>query len=94
MTVELSEETCRLLREQLQNGQYQSVDDLLTSALAELAARNSKLNRQRLAIQESAGAWKDEDHPELAGGSAAWVREIRAASHDRMERIERHRQAE
>jgi len=23
-------------------------------------------------------AWKDEDHPELTGGSAEWVRKIRA----------------
>jgi Arc/MetJ-type ribon-helix-helix transcriptional regulator len=94
MTVELTEETGRLLREQLQSGQFKSVDDLLASALAELATRNSKLNRQRLALQESAGAWKDQDHPELASGSAAWVRGIRAESHDRIERIERHRQAE
>jgi Arc/MetJ-type ribon-helix-helix transcriptional regulator len=77
MSVELTDETERLLREQLQSGRFKSVDDLLASALAELAARNTKLNRRRLAIQESAGAWRDEDHPELAGGSAAWVREIR-----------------
>ncbi len=52
---------------------------------AELANRNTKLNRQRLAIQESAGAWRDEDNPELADGSAAWFRP---------ERIARYRQAD
>ncbi len=93
MTVELTDETGRLLQEQLQSGRFSSVDELLASALAELAARSTKLNRQRLAIQESAGAWKDEDHPELADGSAAWVRETRATSDDRMQRIEQHRQA-
>ena len=91
MTVELTEETGRLLREHLQAGHFKSVDDLLASALAELASRNAKLNRQRLAMQESVGAWKDEDHPELAHGSASWVRELRAGSNKRTERLEQHR---
>jgi Arc/MetJ-type ribon-helix-helix transcriptional regulator len=93
MTVELSDEMERLLREQLNSGHFRSVDDVLRSALAELATRNNKLNRQRIALQQTSGAWKDEDHPELAGGSAAWIRQLRADSLERAEQIEQHRQA-
>jgi Arc/MetJ-type ribon-helix-helix transcriptional regulator len=92
MTVEINKETERLLREQLDSGHFKSVDEVLSLALIELAKRNTKLTRQRLAIQEAAGAWRDEDHPELAGGSAAWVRQIRAESKERTERIEQQRQ--
>jgi hypothetical protein len=62
--------------------------------LVELAKREIKLNRQRQAIQDAAGAWKPEDHPELAEGSGKWVREIRQESLRRFERIEQHRQSE
>ena len=43
--------------------------------------------QQRIALANSAGAWKDEDHPELRGGAAAWVRQLRAESEERFERI-------
>jgi hypothetical protein len=38
------------------------------------------VRRQRLLrfLQSKGPAWKDENHPELAGGSAKWVRKIRA----------------
>jgi len=36
-------------------------------------------------------AWKDEDHPELKDGSAAWVRQMRSESEKRFEEIEQHR---
>ena len=61
--------------------------------LVELAKREIKLNRQRQALQAATGAWKTEDHPELAGGAANWVREIRQDSVKRFEKIERHRKA-
>ncbi|MBI4749743.1 MAG: hypothetical protein HY774_14745 [Acidobacteria bacterium] len=35
--------------------------------------------RQLQALREASGAWKDADHPELAEGSAAWVRSMRDA---------------
>jgi hypothetical protein len=44
-------------------------------AEAELEA---KRNRQRLALKLSAGAWKPEDHPELAEGAAAYIDKIRS----------------
>ena len=35
--------------------------------------------------------WKDEDHPELKDGAAAWVRKIRAESEARFKRIQEQR---
>jgi hypothetical protein len=51
-----------------------------TAFLVELARREIKLNRQRQALRAATGAWKAEDHPELAAGTAQWVREIRQES--------------
>jgi hypothetical protein len=64
-----------------------------TAFLVELAKREIKLNRQRQALRAAAGAWKTEDHPELAGGAANWVHEVRQESVKRFEKIERHRKA-
>ena len=59
--------------------------------LAEVAREEIQRRRQREALQAAAGSWKDKDHPELKGGSAAWVRKMRAESKTRSRRIERHR---
>jgi hypothetical protein len=59
--------------------------------LTELAQREIKLRRQREVLRETAGAWKDENHPELAQGAAAWVRQIRALDTHRFEDLERRR---
>jgi len=32
---------------------------------------------QLAALEEAAGCWKDENHPELAHGSEAFIRELR-----------------
>ncbi|MGA7238309.1 MAG: hypothetical protein WBY44_21675 [Bryobacteraceae bacterium] len=56
--------------------------------------RAIKLNSQRDALRVAKGAWKMEDHPELAAGTANWIREIRQESAKRYEKIERHRNAE
>jgi len=61
--------------------------------LTELAQREIKLRRQREALREAAGSWKDEDHPELAQGAAAWVRQIRALDFERFEELERRRES-
>ena len=61
--------------------------------LVELAKRELKLRRQRDALRACAGAWKSEDHPELAQGSAAWVRQIRSEGADRDRQIEEHRRS-
>ena len=63
--------------------------------LAEVARDEIMRRQQRLALQASAGAWKDEDHPELKGGSAAWVRQMRSESERRFEQIQQqHRDSE
>jgi hypothetical protein len=59
--------------------------------LTELAQREIKLRRQRQALREAAGAWKSENHPELAEGSDAWIREIRSLDSQRFEELERRR---
>lgn len=59
--------------------------------LTEVARDEIMRRQQRDALRKSAGAWKDEDHPELKGGSAAWVRQMRAESDGRFEQIQQHR---
>ena len=59
--------------------------------LTELAQREIKIRRQREVLRETAGAWKSEAHPELAEGSAAWIRQIRALDNERFEELERRR---
>ena len=61
--------------------------------LTELAQREIKIRRQREALQESAGAWKSENHPELAQGAAQWVRQIRDFDVPRLDELERRRKA-
>jgi hypothetical protein len=59
--------------------------------LTELAQREIKLRHQREVLHEIAGAWKHEDHPELAQGAAAWVRQMRSLDNRRFEELERRR---
>jgi hypothetical protein len=59
--------------------------------LTELAQREIKIRRQREALRETAGVWKSEDHPELAQGSAACIRQMRARDDQRFEELERRR---
>jgi len=59
--------------------------------LTELAQREIKIRRQREVLRETAGAWKSEDHPELAQGAAAWIRQIRTLDDERFEELERRR---
>jgi hypothetical protein len=66
--------------------------DRRSAFLTELAQREIKIRRQRAALREATGAWKEHDHPELAQGAAAWVREMRALDNRRFEELERRRQ--
>ena len=59
--------------------------------LTEAAERALKLRRQRQALRECAGAWKAEDHPELAKGAAAWIRQIRSLDSRRFKELDRRR---
>jgi hypothetical protein len=64
-----------------------------TAFLVDLARREVKLLRQRQALRAATGAWKAEDHPELAAGATEWVREIRQQSMRRYEKIEERRES-
>jgi hypothetical protein len=47
--------------------------------------RDVQRHKQREALRLSAGIWKDDDHPELAQGSAAYVEQIRSEPDERFE---------
>ncbi len=47
-------------------------DFLVRAALTEV-----KRLRLLNALEAASGSWKDEDHPELKGGAASWVSQIR-----------------
>ena len=59
--------------------------------LAEVARDEIQRRQQRNALRDAKGAWKDEDHPELKDGAAAWVSQMRSESETRFQEIERHR---
>jgi hypothetical protein len=59
--------------------------------LADLAEREIKRQRLLNLFKREEPVWKDEDHPELEQGAAAWVRKIRAENDDRLEKIEKRR---
>jgi Arc/MetJ-type ribon-helix-helix transcriptional regulator len=42
--------------------------------------------RQKEALHEAAGAWKDKDHPELKAGAVAWVKKMRRDSEVRFKK--------
>lgn len=46
--------------------------------VAEQLRRELKRREQLAAFDATAGLWKDEDHPELAEGGAAFVEQLRA----------------
>jgi hypothetical protein len=48
--------------------------------LAQAAEKELRRLRQIRALEKSAGAWKDKDHPELEGGAARWVKSLRKES--------------
>jgi len=45
--------------------------------LTDVARRELKRQEQMSALADAAGSWKDEDHPELAQGAAAFVSKMR-----------------
>jgi hypothetical protein len=52
----------------------------------------AEIRRRKLLqfLESEEPAWKDEDHPELAKGSAGWVRGLRQEGKNRSARIERY----
>lgn len=62
--------------------------------VVEVLDREIRRREQLEALEQAAGAWTDENHPELANGADAWVREMRDASAQRLQEIERDADAE
>jgi hypothetical protein len=55
--------------------------------------KQNETKRQRLLelFKLKEPIWKDEDHPELKDGAAAWVRKMRSESGARFHRIQKRR---
>jgi hypothetical protein len=56
--------------------------------LVETAEAEVKRRRLLAFLRDPEPAWKDEDHPEMADGSAAWVRRLRAENEPRQAGIQ------
>ncbi len=54
--------------------------------VAEAVRKALLIARQKEALQQAAGAWKDKDHPKLKFGAAAWVRKLRRESETRFQK--------
>jgi Arc/MetJ-type ribon-helix-helix transcriptional regulator len=52
--------------------------------LARAAEKELRRLQQIKALENAAGAWKDEDHPELKDGASQWVKELRRESERRL----------
>ncbi len=55
--------------------------------LIELARREIKRQRLLRVFDDTEPIWKDEDHPELAQGADAWVRQMRAEAEARFQSV-------
>lgn len=60
-----------------------------SSFLTEAAWKEVRRLRMLNALEGAAGAWKDEDHPELKGGAARYVEKIRKEDEKRFELMTR-----
>jgi metal-responsive CopG/Arc/MetJ family transcriptional regulator len=59
--------------------------------VAEVLETELLRREQMAALEEAAGCWKDENHPELANVSEAFIRELRNQSVQRLEELDRQR---
>ena len=55
--------------------------------IAEAAKKEIRRLKFLKALKETAGAWKDEDHPELKRGVDSWVRSLRDQDEKRLKEI-------
>jgi len=54
-------------------------------------AKETKRQQLLELLRRKEPIWKDEDHPELKDGAAAWVRKIRAENEALFQRIQKRR---
>jgi len=59
-----------------------------TRFIVELLEHEIQRREQLQAVLEAAGSWKDEEHPELANGSDAFVRNLRDSASKRLEKLQ------
>ena len=52
--------------------------------LTELVEREVRKRKLLRALEDAAGCWQDENHPELKKGAAAYVKDLRAGSDTRL----------
>ena len=64
-----------------------------TDFILNLLEREIRRREQLAALDDAAGSWKDEDHPELANGSEAWVRQMRQESEARLQRLQEQKES-
>ena len=57
--------------------------------LTQAAEKELMRLRQIKALETAAGSWRDQDHPELKGGAAKWVKELRQEYDRRFEKVTR-----
>lgn len=56
--------------------------------VAEVVRKELKKKQLEIALEKAAGAWKDEDHPEIkTKGTYQWVRDLRGETEKRFKRI-------
>jgi len=60
--------------------------DRRTTYAVDVFWREVRRNRQREALALTKGAWKPEDHSELARGGGVYVEQIRSESDERFEK--------
>ncbi|HXY08775.1 MAG TPA: hypothetical protein VEI52_13125 [Terriglobales bacterium] len=54
--------------------------------LIQAAEKELRRLRQMQALEDTAGAWKDREHPELQEGAAKWVKALRREGDRRLEK--------
>ena len=59
---------------------------LRTQFIVDVLEGEIRRREQLAALREAAGSWTDEDHPELASGAEAWVKQMRLESEARLKR--------
>ncbi|MGO8791096.1 MAG: hypothetical protein ACLQVL_27455 [Terriglobia bacterium] len=56
-----------------------------SKSLAQAAERELMRLRQLKALEDAAGSWKDQDHPDLKHGAAKWVDKLRRQDEKRFQ---------
>jgi len=86
ITVSLPKELARRLRQRIP---ARARDAFIARAVQEQLA----LDEQLAVLEETAGAWKDSDHPELASGADVelWLKQLRGSWPERLAHLQEER---